>query len=160
MYGVLFWAKQTSYPQELAGRDRPSAGRFQQILINALEYLQSKQGSKGQEINYKELEMADYLQPYNSKLSIEEKIRLFALRNRMTEIPFNYGKKEEQAGTELCQAQLLKLASSWSWIELGWAELGTFPGGGGVGLVKKKWKSTFHFWQRLMWLYNMTITTH
>ena len=66
------------------------------ILINALEYLQSKQGSKGQEIKYTELEMADYLQPYNSKLSIEEKRRLFALRNRMTEIPSNYGKKEEK----------------------------------------------------------------
>ena len=40
--------------------------------------------------------MADYLQPFNSKLDIEEKRRLFALRNRVTKIPSNYGKKEEK----------------------------------------------------------------
>ena len=66
------------------------------ILINALEYLKSKRGSKGLEIKYTAIEMADYLQPFNSKLNIEEKGRLFALRNRMTIIPSNYGKKEEK----------------------------------------------------------------
>ena len=66
------------------------------ILKNALEYLLSKQGSKGQEIAYTSLEMADYLQPFNSTLNIEEKQKLFALRNRMTKIPSNYGKTEEE----------------------------------------------------------------
>ena len=66
------------------------------ITLNALEYLTSKQGSKGLEIKYTAIEMADYLQPFNSKLNIEEKRRLFALRNRMTKIPSNYGKKEEK----------------------------------------------------------------
>ena len=66
------------------------------ITLNALEYLTSKQGSKGLEIKYTAIEMADYLQPFNSILNIEEKRRLFALRNRMTKIPSNYGKKEEK----------------------------------------------------------------
>ena len=59
-----------------------------------------KQGSKGQDIKYTALEMADYLQPFNSNLNIEEKRRLFALRNKMTQISCNYGKKEEKCVCE------------------------------------------------------------
>ena len=64
------------------------------IKENALEYLLEKKGSKGSEIDYSELEMANYLLPLNDKLKIEEKQRLFAMRNRMIEIPNNFGKFE------------------------------------------------------------------
>ena len=40
--------------------------------------------------------MSEYLLPYHSKLNIEEKRETFALRNRMTNIPNNFGKKEEE----------------------------------------------------------------
>ena len=66
------------------------------IQIKALEYLQTKRGSKGEEIEYKNLEMSEFLLPFNSELNIEEKQKLFEIRNRMTNIPSNFGKKEEK----------------------------------------------------------------
>ena len=66
------------------------------IERNALEYLQNKRGSKGKEIEFTSLEMSEYLLPYNSIMSIEEKREIFALRNRMTNIPINFGSKEEK----------------------------------------------------------------
>ena len=49
---------------------------------NAMLYLKEKQKSKGKEIIYTNIEMADYLQPINSKLTIEQKQQMFAVRNR------------------------------------------------------------------------------
>ena len=60
----------------------------------ALKYLSDKRGSKGKEIRYERLEMAEYLMPHNTKMSIEEKQNLFSIRNRMTEIGNNFGRKE------------------------------------------------------------------
>ena len=65
------------------------------IETKAFEYLQSKRGAKGIEIKYNALEMSEYLLPFNSKLNIDEKRRLFKIRNRMI-LPYNFGKKEEQ----------------------------------------------------------------
>ena len=53
---------------------------------NALEYLLNKRQSKGKEISYRNLEMQDYLMPFNDKINIEEKRSLFAIRNRMVYI--------------------------------------------------------------------------
>ena len=61
----------------------------------SLKYLLNKRSSKGKEIQYARLEMADYLMPYNKKLSIEEKRQLFSIRNRMLEIGNNFGKGEK-----------------------------------------------------------------
>ena len=61
----------------------------------ALNYLLKKRGSKGKEIVYKRLEMADYLLPHNEKISIEEKQRLFSFRNRMIDVGNNFGKNEQ-----------------------------------------------------------------
>ena len=36
--------------------------------------------------------MSEYLMPFNSKLNIEEKRKLFEFRNRLTKIPLNFGK--------------------------------------------------------------------
>ena len=66
------------------------------IEKNALVYLQSKRGSKGQEIEYTSLEMSTYLLPINSKLTIEEKRKMFSIRNRMIRIAHNFGGKDEK----------------------------------------------------------------
>ena len=61
----------------------------------AFKYLLNKRGSKGKEILYNRLEMAEYLTPNNDMLRIEEKQELFSVRNRMVNIGYNFGKKEK-----------------------------------------------------------------
>ena len=39
--------------------------------------------------------MADYLMPFNKDLTIEEKRKLFSIRNKMIEIENNFGKQEK-----------------------------------------------------------------
>ena len=41
--------------------------------------------------------MAEYLLPFNDKMSIDEKQRMFSLKNRMVDIPDNFGKVEKCA---------------------------------------------------------------
>ena len=53
----------------------------------ALNYLKAKQNIKGKEITYSDIDMAEYLQPINSKLNIEQKRKMFAVRNMMVDIP-------------------------------------------------------------------------
>ena len=77
--------------------------QFRNILkssINkkALEYLLAKRGSKGAEISYSSLKMQEYLLPQRiENLSISEKQYIFAIRNRMIQIDFNFknGKSEK-----------------------------------------------------------------
>ena len=61
----------------------------------ALRYLLDNRGKKGSEIEYRSLEMADYLLPFNNKLTIEEKCNLFAVRNKMINIQSNFSSKCE-----------------------------------------------------------------
>ena len=61
----------------------------------SLEYLLKKRSSKGKEIRYDRLKMADYFQPYSKNLTLEEKRKLFSVRNRMVEIGYNFGKCEK-----------------------------------------------------------------
>ena len=61
----------------------------------ALKYLLEKRGSKGKEIQFSNLEMADYLLPFNNCLTIDEKCELFAVKNRMIDIPNNFSSKSE-----------------------------------------------------------------
>jgi len=60
------------------------------ILQKSFEYLMTKRGSKGQEINYSELKMAEYLHPGYENISINEQRSIFSIRNRMIEIPANF----------------------------------------------------------------------
>ena len=60
----------------------------------ALKYLLEKRGSKGKEIVYESLKMAEYLMPHEKRLNIEEKRKLFSVRNRMINIGNNFGKNE------------------------------------------------------------------
>ena len=41
--------------------------------------------------------MAEYLLPFNDKMSIDEKQRMFSVKNRMVDIPDNFGKVEQCA---------------------------------------------------------------
>ena len=58
------------------------------IESGALKYLKSQIKSKGKEIEYKEIEMQEYLKP-ESKLSIKEKQDIFKMRTRMIDIKEN-----------------------------------------------------------------------
>ena len=65
------------------------------IRTTAFEYLLKLRGSKGQEIKYREIKMADYLMPNEENLTIEDKHYIFAIRNRMIQIPTNFPSKYE-----------------------------------------------------------------
>merc|ERR1712208_232329 len=68
----------------------------EKISDSALQYLLKKQWSKGSEISYSCIGMAEYLQPYNKYLTIEEKRGIFEIRNRMVNIPANFKSKSEE----------------------------------------------------------------
>ena len=52
------------------------------IKNKALEYLLKKQGSKGKEIKYSCLKMAEYLLPNNEILSISDRRYIFAIKKQ------------------------------------------------------------------------------
>ena len=53
---------------------------------SAYRYLMKKRGENGMQIIYQEIKMSEYLLP-NEQLSIDEQRDIFALRNKMTDIP-------------------------------------------------------------------------
>ena len=61
-----------------------------QIRKHALNYLLEKRKSKGKEIEYNNLQMAEYLTPIDGKLTIENKRLMFSVRNRMVNIKSNF----------------------------------------------------------------------
>ena len=67
----------------------------------ALDYLLRKRGSKGKEIQYKEIQTAEYLLP-NNELTIEEQRTIFSIRNRMINIPSNFIAKEQNDNKCIC----------------------------------------------------------
>ena len=69
---------------------------------SAYKYLMKKRGSKGSEIEYSRIEMAQYLLP-NKNLTIDEQRELFAVRNRMVDIPSNFSTKENNLSKCVCQ---------------------------------------------------------
>ena len=77
-----------------------SKNKFSTVLKqnreSALKYLLQKRGKKGKEIEYTSLDMAEYLQPFGNKLTVEEKQNLFSIRNRMVNIPRNFPKGETE----------------------------------------------------------------
>ena len=68
----------------------------EKIHVSAFEYLTEKQGIKGQEIRYTCMEMSEYLLPTTKKLSISEKRKMFAIRNKMIDIPSNFSSSSEK----------------------------------------------------------------
>ena len=70
----------------------------------AFEYLMSKRGTKGSEITYKEIQTSEYLMP-NNELSIDEKRKIFAIRNKMLNIPSNFVTREKNESKCICNEQ-------------------------------------------------------
>ena len=56
------------------------------IAEKALQYLINKRGSKGQEIEYSRLKMAEDLLPQDENISILDQQYIFSMRNRMVQI--------------------------------------------------------------------------
>lgn len=74
---------------------------FKNILIKsisqeALKYLLNKRGSKGKEIEYSSVRMAEYLLPQDENLSIEDQQNISSIRNRMVEIEDNFRKRQSE----------------------------------------------------------------
>ena len=65
----------------------------EKIKMAALLYLTNKKRSKGGEISYLEIKMADYLSP-TCDASVEVKRDIFRIRNRMTNISDNFSSKK------------------------------------------------------------------
>ena len=59
-------------------------------------YLTGKQGRKGKDIKYENLEMSEYLLPSTTDLTIEEQRKLFSIRNKMVNIENNFPKSENK----------------------------------------------------------------
>ena len=66
------------------------------IQVKALEYLLRKQGSKGKEMKYEELKLAEYLSPCENRITITDQRNIFAIRNRMVPIESNFGNKNAE----------------------------------------------------------------
>ena len=67
----------------------------------AYEYLMEKRKSKGSEIKYVGIETAEYFMPSND-LNIEEKQKIFSIRNRMVNIPSNFISREKNLNKCIC----------------------------------------------------------
>ena len=67
----------------------------------AFQYLMNKRGTKGKEIQYLKLQMSQYFLP-NNQLEIEEQKKVFELRNKMTNIPINYSKQNQNKIKCIC----------------------------------------------------------
>ena len=60
------------------------------VRKTAFTYLTVKQRSKGGDISYSDLHMAEYLMPNSNIQSNTVKREIFAIRNKMANIPANY----------------------------------------------------------------------
>ena len=63
-----------------------------------------KRGTKGKEIEYRKIEMSQYLLP-NSQLEIQDQKKIFEIRNRMTNISGNYPKQSQNEMKCICGQQ-------------------------------------------------------
>ena len=68
----------------------------------AFEYLMKKRGSKGSEIRYSAIQMADYLLP-NNQLTIEEQRKVFSIRNKMVKIASNFTSRKNNTYKCICE---------------------------------------------------------
>ena len=83
-----------------------SAYKYKQLVKlkckeSSFNYLMKKRGSKGIEINYPGLEMAAYLQP-NNVFTIDDQQKIFEIRNKLSDIPSNFCKKENNKSKCVC----------------------------------------------------------
>ena len=74
----------------------------------AFKYLMNKRGIKGKEIEYRKIQMSQYLLP-NAQLEIQDQKKIFEIRNRMTNISENYSKQSQNEMKCICGEQYLLL---------------------------------------------------
>ena len=79
---------------------------FKNIVRNhckerAFHYLMDKRKTKGSEIKYNGIETADYLMP-NNILNIEEKRKIFSIRNKMLKIPSYFVSRDKNTYICIC----------------------------------------------------------
>ena len=68
----------------------------------AYNYLMNRRGSKGSEVIYPQVEMSEYFMP-NNELSIEDRRKLFSIRNKMYQISSNFCSKKNNTSKCVCQ---------------------------------------------------------
>ena len=73
----------------------------QKCKDSAYNYLMNRRGSKGIEIEYNRIQMSEYLLP-NNELNIENQQKLFAIRNKMVNIPSNFTAREKNYSKCIC----------------------------------------------------------
>ena len=67
----------------------------------AFKYLMNKRGAKGKEIEYRKVQMSQYLLP-NTQLEIQDQKKIFEIRNRMTNISENFSKQNQNEIKCIC----------------------------------------------------------
>ena len=72
----------------------------ERIRKTAFTYLVGKQRSKGGDIVYTDLHMAEYLMPNSNIQSNTVKREIFAIRNKMVNIPANYSSRKIEHGCQ------------------------------------------------------------
>ena len=87
----------------------------QQISISALKYLLKIRKSKGQEIEYNNLQMSDYLKPNKVIKSIDDKKFLFSLRNKTNFIINSHNTNKILC---LCKQEITKLTHVYECLAL------------------------------------------
>ena len=71
----------------------------------AFKYLMKKRGTKGKEIEYRKIQMSQYLLP-NTQLEIQDQKKIFEIvRNRMKNISENYSKQIQNEMKCICGEQ-------------------------------------------------------
>ena len=61
----------------------------------------NKRGKKGEQISYLSIRMSEYLLP-NEKMSIEDKRKIFEIRNNMIDIPANFTSEKDNKALCIC----------------------------------------------------------
>ena len=94
---------------EMNFEDIKPSKSFRKLVVKqcqkiAFDYLLRKRGTKGSEITYQEIQTLDYLMP-NNELSIEEKRKIFAIRNKMWNIPANFVSRKNNENKCICNKE-------------------------------------------------------
>ena len=92
--------KQLDLPESFNDIKSITRNRLKNILNEkireaALKYLTNKQGQKGSEIKHLSIQIAEYLAPNSTGLTIEEKQNMFSVINRMERISYNFPNNKE-----------------------------------------------------------------
>ena len=74
----------------------------EKVLLNALEYLTNKKGSKSQDVLHEEIVLQEYLAANNEETSVEKKQFAFKCRSRMLPLKANMKQNEIDLSCSAC----------------------------------------------------------